>query len=86
LPTKEDYVKSHTLGRTRTTVSSLSNDEFLTTQELMQLLKIKHKQTIYNLIRDGMPAISVGKNYRFIKAEVVEFLRELSRNESHRKG
>jgi len=67
-------VKSHTL------------EEFLTTQELMQLLKIKHKQTIYNLIRDGMPAISVGKNYRFIKAEVIEFLRELSRNESHRKG
>ena len=79
-------MKSHTLGRTRTTVSSLSNDEFLTTQELMQLLKIKHKQTIYNLIRDGMPAISVGKNYRFIKSEVIEFLRELSRNESHRKG
>lgn len=79
-------MKSHTLGRTRTTVSSLSNDEFLTTQELMQLLKIKHKQTIYNLIRDGMPAISVGKNYRFIKAEVVEFLREFSKNDTHRKS
>lgn len=79
-------MKTYTPGRTRTTVSSISNDEFLTTKELMQLLKVKHKQTIYKLISEGMPAISVGKNYRFIKAEVIAFLKGLSRNESNRKS
>lgn len=69
-------MKAQTLGRTHTTVSRIPHDEFLTTQELMRLLKVKHKQTIYKLIADGMPAISVGKNYRFIKAEVITFLRK----------
>ncbi|GEM_PF-3189399 len=50
-------------------------DEFLTTQELMRLLKIKHKHTIYRLIDEGLPAIVVGKNFRFIKNEVINFLR-----------
>ena len=57
----------------------ISEEEFLTTHELMKLLKIKHKQTIYKLIQQGMPAIIVGKNYRFIKEEVVTFLKEESK-------
>gem|GEM_PF-3342946 len=78
-------MKTQSAGRTRATASIISNDEFLTTKELMQLLKVKHKQTIYKLIDDGMPAINVGKNYRFIKHEVIEFLKGLSRNEPNRK-
>ena len=59
--------------------STLRPDEFLTTDELMSLLKIGHKQTIYKLIRQGMPAILVGKNYRFLKHEVIAFLKDETR-------
>ena len=50
-------------------------EEFLTIHELMALLKIKHRQTIYDLIGRGLPAIRVGKNYRFIKHEVIQYLK-----------
>ena len=56
--------------------SSISPDEFLTTHELMKLLKIKHRQTIYSLIKEGMPAILVGKNYRFIKQDVINYFKQ----------
>lgn len=59
--------------------SHLAPEEFLTTHELMQLLKIKHRQTVYNLIKDGMPHVAVGKNYRFIKHEVIAFLKSRSK-------
>ena len=59
--------------------TALSPDAFLTTHELMKLLKIKHQQTIYALIKDGMPAILVGKNYRFIKQEVVDYFKQNAR-------
>ena len=58
---------------------TISSDEFLTTTELMQLLKLKHRPTIYKLIKEGMPAIVVGKNFRFIKHEVISYLKEKSR-------
>ena len=54
---------------------SIPKEEFLTTHELMQLLKIKNRRTIYDLLDQGMPTIRVGKNYRFIKHEVIEFLK-----------
>ena len=54
---------------------ALRPEDFLTTEELMTLLKIGHKQTVYKLIKQGMPAILVGKNYRFIKHEVIEYLK-----------
>ena len=50
-------------------------DEFLTTKELMRFLKIKHRLTIYNFIKQGMPAIKVGKDYRFVKQEVIGYFR-----------
>ena|SRR3989338_7813658 len=54
---------------------SLTPEEFLTTHELMRLLKIKHRATIYELIKNGMPVIKVGKSYRFLKSEVIEFFK-----------
>ncbi|MDA9101051.1 helix-turn-helix domain-containing protein [Omnitrophica bacterium] len=53
----------------------LSPDEFLTTKELMQLFKIKHRQTVYDLIKDGLPVILIGRSYRFVKEEVLQFLK-----------
>lgn len=78
-------MKTQSAERTRTIASIISNDEFLTTKELMRLLKVKHKQTIYKLVGDGMPAISVGKNYRFIKHEVIQFLKEASQMKGYKK-
>ena len=63
---------------TKITQSEIAPEEFLTTKELMQLLKIRHKQTIYSLIEEGMPAVSVGRNYRFIRQEVIHYLKEHS--------
>lgn len=63
-------------------------EEFLTTKELMQLLKIKHRKTIYDLIAEDMPVILVGRSYRFIRNEVIAFLkkRTQSRKEQTREG
>ena len=65
---------------TKTKSRAIAPDEFLTTRELMRLLKIKHKQTVYALINDGLPAIIVGKSYRFIKDEIIGFLRNRKNN------
>ena len=55
---------------------SIATDEFLTTKELMQLLKVKHRKTIYDFIDQGLPYVVVGKSYRFLKEEVFIFLKE----------
>ena len=65
----------------RAAVSSANHDEFLTTKELMQYLKVRHKQTIYKLVGKGLPAVLVGNNYRFLRREVVDFLKQNSRAE-----
>ena len=72
--------------KTRTVSLSISPDEFLTTRELMRLLKVKHKQTVYSLIEEGLPTILVGKSYRFIKGEVIAFLKKQSRFNGKRNG
>ncbi len=64
---------------TKTITQRISPDEFLTTDELANLLKIKDKKVIYNFIREGMPAILIGKQYRFIRNEVIDFLKQRSK-------
>ena len=61
--------------KTKAKLRVIPPDEFLTTRELMRILKIKHKQTIYTLINEGLPTIVVGKGYRFIKDEVISFFK-----------
>lgn len=58
-----------------TSQGAIPAEEFLTTYEVQKLLKIKHKQTIYKLIHEGMPAIKIGKDYRFIRGEVIGYLK-----------
>ena len=73
-------MKSETKERLKEVLTrTIPQDEFLTTSELMKLLKVKHPITIYRLISKGMPVIHVGRHYRFIKHEVIEFLKENSR-------
>ena len=57
----------------------METSEILTTKELMVLLKVRHKQTIYRLIGEGLPAMTVGKSFRFIRGEVVNFLKANSK-------
>lgn len=59
--------------------------EFLTTRELMRLLKIKHKQTIYALIEEGLPSVLVGRSYRFFRSEVIQFLKRRSNHKRRRR-
>lgn len=58
--------------------SPLLEDEFLTAPEFMRLCSIKHKLTVYELIKHGLPVYKVGKNYRFSTREVLNFLRPAS--------
>jgi len=56
-----------------------AQSELLSTAELMQLLKIKHKQTVYKLVKEGMPFSLDGRNYRFDQSEVISFLKRASK-------
>jgi excisionase family DNA binding protein len=58
-------------------------EELITTKELMRFLKVKHRKTIYDLIDEGLPVIVVGRSYRFVKREVIQFLKA---NSGKRKG
>lgn len=64
--------------RTRLRKVALPPEEFLTTEELMHLLQIKHKQTLYRLIHQGMPFTLSGSAYRFDKSAVIAFLKRAS--------
>ena len=64
--------------KTKLSRSSFLPEEILTTHELMRLLKIRHRQTIYNLVKEGMPVIIAGRNFRFIQHEVITFLKRNS--------
>ncbi len=57
---------------------TLNPEELLDTKDLMHFLKISHRKTIYKLIDRGLPKIVVGHEYRFIKDEVLSFLRTTS--------
>lgn len=65
---------------------SIPGEEFLTTKELMHLFKIKHRQTVYELIKDGLPVIQVGRGYRFYKQEVFDFFKFSFRAKNSYKG
>jgi excisionase family DNA binding protein len=56
--------------------------QLLTTKEIMSFLRISHRQTIYKLIKQGMPVIIIGNKYRFIPEEVLAFLKKTSRAKS----
>ncbi len=49
--------------------------EVLTTEEVCKLLKIS-RQTIYKLVEQGkLPGTKVGQSYKFLKSELIEFLK-----------
>ena len=47
----------------------------LTTTELMHFLKVRHKQTIYQLIARGLPVHRKNGSYRFKLEQAIEHLK-----------
>lgn len=48
---------------------------FLTFQETQQFLRISH-QTLYNLIKQGLPSHKIGRKRVFLREELVQWIRE----------
>ena len=48
---------------------------FLTFQEAQGFLAVSH-QTIYNLMRQGLPSHKIGKKRVFLREELVEWIKE----------
>ncbi len=48
---------------------------FLTFQEAQQFLRISH-QTVYNLMKQGLPSHKIGRKRVFLREELVQWIRE----------
>lgn len=48
---------------------------FLTFQEAQQFLRVSH-QTLYNLIKQGLPSHKIGRKRVFLREELVQWIRE----------
>jgi excisionase family DNA binding protein len=60
----------------------LLNDEVMTSEEVMDFLKVS-ETLIYSLTRDGeIPARKVGREWRYLKSEILIWLKEKRMNET----
>ncbi len=48
---------------------------FLTFQEAQQFLRVSH-QTLYNLMKQGLPSHKIGRKRVFLREELVQWIRE----------
>ena len=48
---------------------------FLTFQEAQQFLRVSH-QTVYNLMKQGLPSHKIGRKRVFLREELVQWIRE----------
>jgi excisionase family DNA binding protein len=56
--------------------NKVKGDEILTISQVSELLKL-HPRTIYKLVKNGIiPGRRVGKKWRFLRSEVIKFLKE----------
>jgi len=52
-----------------------SRGEILTTEEVCNLLRVS-RQTIYKFVDQGrLPGTKIGQSYKFLRSEVMEFLK-----------
>jgi len=51
-----------------------SNDEVMTTADVMRFLKINRPETVYSLAQK-IPHNRIGRQYRFLKSDIVAFVR-----------
>lgn len=64
------------LAHTRTYRRVSANDEYLTIQEVGQLLGVSHQAVLRRIRKEGLPAKPLGKSYRIPKAEFEIWLEE----------
>jgi excisionase family DNA binding protein len=57
-----------------------TTEQFLSTKELMALLRVS-RSTISRLLEEGLPCLKVGGQNRFLKEEVIEWLKEREKAE-----
>ena len=48
---------------------------FLTFQEAQQFLRVSH-QTVYNLMKQGLPSHKIGRKRVFLREELVQWIKE----------
>ena len=55
--------------------------KFLTVEDVAEMLQVA-RSTIYNLKKQGMPFIKLGKNIRFDQEEVINWVKTNNRGEA----
>lgn len=58
-----------------------ADTKFLTVDDVANMLQVA-RSTIYNLKKQGMPFIKLGKNIRFDQEEVINWVKTNNRGES----
>lgn len=53
-----------------------SLEDLLDIDSLRSVLKIRSRQTVYKLMRSGLPAVYIGGHLRFIPSEVAQWVHE----------
>ena len=51
----------------------MKNDEILTVKETADLLKTTRQQVRKMIVNEGLPAVKVGREWRVLKAGIMEF-------------
>jgi len=64
-------------GRVEQEIRQVAARPFLTFEEAQRFLNISH-QTIYRLMREGLPAHHIGKQLAFFPEELIKWIREHS--------
>ena len=57
--------------------------KFLTIEDVSEMLQVT-RTTVYNLKKQGLPFIKIGKNIRFDQEEVIKWVRSNSRSAAER--
>lgn len=53
-----------------------SLEDLLDIDGLMGVLQVKSRQTVYKLMKSGLPAVYIGGQLRFIPSEISQWVRE----------
>ncbi|HEC66028.1 MAG TPA: DNA-binding protein [bacterium] len=56
---------------------NLKTERLLSTKELMSYLGITSRTATRRYMRDGLPAYRVGLGYKFIKSEIIDWIKLL---------
>jgi excisionase family DNA binding protein len=51
-------------------------EDLLDIDGLMCVLKVKSRQTVYKLIKSGLPAVYIGGQLRFVPSDVAQWVHE----------